>query len=249
MLYAHLIDAIWLLQPVLQSAALAAIWRRYALKRHLTFSLYLLLEILQFCVLFPLRTGSYRVYFAAYWTGNAVLALATVIVLAAVYRDTLARISAVKENGRRYFRLFVAGALVVALGSSVIAHPTEKWWVLGAILGLEQAIRVFQLLLLMTLIGGAVLFGMSLRTLTFGIALGFGLYAGIGLVGLAIRNATSYAAAGRMYALVNTAAYTFACAIWLWFACVKEPDAATIAPGMRDELESWRESMSGMRRK
>jgi hypothetical protein len=215
----------------------------------LWFSLYLLFEVLQFCVLFPLRTGSYKTYFAAYWIGNTVSVLLTIAVLTAVYRETLARIGLVAEAGKKYLKLFVLTALCTALAGSVWAHPTEAWRVLTVVLGLEQAVRIFELLLLIAFVGGAVIFGMSLRTLAFGIALGFGAYAGIELVALAIRNATSYAEAGRMVALVNTAAYTFACAIWLCFACVKEPDAAAIAPSMRDELESWRESMSGMRRK
>src|SRR5271155_3331178 len=67
---------LWCVQPILLSAAVLILWRRKLHKQFPVFFLFLLAQVANFAVLFPLwLVGLGDVYFYLFWLGEAVNAL------------------------------------------------------------------------------------------------------------------------------------------------------------------------------
>jgi len=172
--------ALWCAQPILQAVVAAVVWRRKIHKQFPVFFAYLLAQLIFFAVTFPLygRPGVYQSYFWLYWLGEAVNAILGFKIIHEIFLDVFRPYHALKDLGTPVFKwaglVMLLVSVVVAASNSFGQDP-----VIHAVTTLERAVHIVQLGLILFLLLFSGFLGVSRRQISFGIALGFGLLAGL----------------------------------------------------------------------
>jgi len=116
---------------------------------------------------------------------------------------------------------------------------------------MEKVARFGQVGLLLCLFGLATFFRLQWKQFSFGVALGFGLYACVCLAAVAMRGHFG-PRQDFIFALINSLAYNCACVIWLAYAFQTErtPATAKFAPqGEAFKLHDWNRALGGLLRR
>jgi hypothetical protein len=233
---------LWCAQPLLQSAVAMVLWRRKLHKKFPIFFTYVLAQIAIFAATFPLRGGeNYEWFFYAYWAGAAVSALLSFKVIHEVFLDVFRPYHTLKDLGTVLFKW---AGVVMLLVSVVVAfsgaHDQEP--VVNAVTTLQRSVRMVQCGLILFLILFSRFLGVSKRQQSFGIALGFGLFASVELVLLAL-HAGGYLSVGLM-TLVNTTMYDLAIVFWFAYACARS--AVRDASTNQLQTQRWEQSLADL---
>src|SRR5882724_2615211 len=212
---------LWCAQPLLQSSVALVLWRRKLHKQFPVFFSYVLAQIGIFVLTFPLRSAdNYEWFFYAYWMGAAVSALLSFRVIHEVFLDVFRPYHTLKDLGTVLFKwtgvVMLLVSVVVAFSNSGNSDP-----LIQAITTLQRSVRMVQCGLILFLLLFSRFLGVSKRQQSFGIALGFGLFASVELILLALHSG-GYLDVLRM-ALINTAMYDLAIVIWLGYALAPNP--------------------------
>jgi hypothetical protein len=211
---------LWIAHPVLQFAvAMVMLWRGLHRKFPVFFT-YLLVQIVDFAVVFPVYIeGDYQAFFYAYWIFAAINLILGFLVIHEIFVDVFRPYHTLKDLGTVLFKwaglvmLLVAG--VVAAGTSPSVHgPLTQ-----AILTVERCVRVIQCGLVLFLIIFARYLGISWKQRSCGIALGFGSFAAVELLIVAI--SSSRTVNNAVSGLVLLITYTGSILVWLVYMGVK----------------------------
>ncbi len=212
---------LWFAQPILQSVVAVIFWRRKMRQQFPAFFLFLLAQVVNFAVLFPLwLTGSS--YYWPFWLGEAVNAVLGFKVIHEVFLDVFRPYHTLKDLGTLVFKW--AGA-VMLLVSTVVAfssfsgqpgqNPVER-----AVYALVISVRVVQLGLIIFLLLFSRYLGVSRKQIGFGISLGFGFFAGVELMLTALRM-RGFVTQGY-FNLVNMTTYNLAIFVWLGYSLSRQ---------------------------
>ncbi|HUM05606.1 MAG TPA: hypothetical protein VLT90_09100 [Terriglobales bacterium] len=225
------------------------LWRRGLRKKFPVFFTYILAQIAIFAVTFPLRsTESYEWFFYVYWAGAGVSALLGFRVIHEVFLDVFRPYDTLKDLGTVLFKwagvVMLLVSVVVAFSSSNSGEQWGPWerFLIQAVTSLQRSVRLVQCGLILFLLLFSRFLGVSKRQQSFGIALGFGLFAGVELM-LIVLNAGSYLDIGRI-ALVNSAMYDIA--ILVWFAYVLSRGAARDVAPNHLQTQRWEQSLADL---
>ncbi len=208
---------LWCAQPVLQSAVAVVLWRRKLHKLFPVFFAYVLAQIGIFALTFPLRSAdNYEWFFYSYWAGAAVSALLSFRVIHEIFLDVFRPYHMLKDLGTVLFKwtgvVMLLVSVVVAFSNSAQSDP------------LVQAVTTLQ------------------RSVGFGIALGFGLFASVELILIAL-NSGGLLDIARI-ALVNTAMYDLAIVVWLTYAITRS--AARDGSTNHLQTQRWERSLADL---
>jgi len=207
--------ALWCAQPVVQSVVAIVIWRRKLYKRIPGFLWYLLAQIGIFVVTFPAYGRNNALYFWGYWLGKVLNSLLSFIVIHDIFLDVFSPYHALKDLGTMVFKwagfVMLLVAVVVAASSSSSQDP-----LIHAALTLERCIGLVQVGLVLFLILFSGFLGVSRKQVSFGIALGFGMSAGVELMLFSMYS-------GRiihhgLLTFGTMAAYNLATLVWLAYS-------------------------------
>ena len=205
------------------SLAVVVTMLRRGLRRDFPFFFsYAAFQVASAPLLFALyQRGVYADYFYAYWTSSALGIGLGLAVLYEVFLHAFRPYVALRGLGSMIFRWAALVLLLVAVITSLSAPAGQKP-LLTAILSLERSIRMMQcgLLILMLLFSSQL--GLSWRSHLFGIAAGFGAYAGVSLALVTLR-AQLGVPGDSTYSLINSGAYTFAALTWFGYMLAPEP--------------------------
>jgi hypothetical protein len=216
---------LWCSQPILQSAVAFTLWRRKLRKKFPIFFLFLLAQIAIFIVIFPLWlagnlsgswfTGYYTVYFGLFWLGEAVNAVLGFKVIHEIFLDVFHPYHTLKDLGTLLFRW---AGIVMLLVSVVVAfaNTAEQSPLVHAITTLHRSVRIVQVGLILFLILFARFLGVSRKQISFGISLGFGLFAGVELMLMVLKSGGLVQEA--IFDTVNMLAYNVAILVWLGYS-------------------------------
>jgi hypothetical protein len=212
--------ALWIAHPVLElSLAGVMFWRRL----HRTFPVffaYLVVQVSNFLILFPIyRFQPGMPYYYAYWISAAISLAIGFKVIHEIFLDLLRPYPNLKDLGTLLFKW---AALVMLLVATVFAAASQMGTdtpLDHAVMILERCVRVIQCGLILFLLFFSRYLGVSRRQFSFGIALGFGSYACVELVGLALVSGNQIHAAKM--SLINTTAYTLSILTWGGYALLK----------------------------
>jgi hypothetical protein len=229
---------LWCSQPILQSAVALILWRRKLHKKFPTFFLFLLAQIAIFVVIFPLWlavnvssrnnahantnewfSGYYARYFGLFWLGEAVNAVLGFKVIHEVFLDVFRPYHTLKDLGTLLFRW---AGIVMLLVSVVVAFANsyEQSPLVHAITTLHRSVRIVQVGLILFLIMFARFLGVSRRQISFGISLGFGLFAGVELMLMVLKSGGLVQEA--VFDTINMMAYNAAIFVWLSYSLSHE---------------------------
>jgi hypothetical protein len=246
--------ALWIAHPVLElSLAGIMFWRRL----HRTFPAffaYIVFQVVNFLVLFPIyQWGSgpnatdraITAYFDAYWISAAISVAIGFKVIHEIFLDMLRPYPNLKDLGTLLFKWAALVMLLVAMVVAVASQPSQQGAdepLVQAVIIMQRCVRFIQCGLILFLLFFSRHMGVSRRQLSFGIALGFGSFACVELVGLAL-------VSGRLIHhptvnVITTPAYTLVILIWIGYALLKATSRATSAMLMS---QRWDQGLSELR--
>jgi hypothetical protein len=212
----HIIEFLWYTQTVLQAAVGTVLWRRKLHKQFPVFFVYLVAQIVMFAASFPFHRHQI-LFFWMYWIGAALNAVLGFKVIHEIFLDVFRPYHTLKDLGTVIFKW--AGA-VLLLASVVVAFSTssERDPLVQAVTSLDRSVRLVQVGLILFLLLFARFLGVSRRQMSFGISLGFGLFAGIELLLLALDSGAFLPK--WIFDPANMASYNLSILIWLGYSLV-----------------------------
>jgi|SRR5580658_1307965 hypothetical protein len=211
---------LWCAQPILQSAVVAILWRRNLHKQFPVFFVFLLAQVANFVIILPLHlAGAHKMYFVFFWLGDAVNAVLGFKVIHEIFIDVFRPYHTLKDLGTLLFRW---AGVVMLLVSVVVAfsNSSDQTPLLHALTTLERSVRVVQLGLILFLLLFSRFLGVSWRQVSFGISLGFGLFAGVELLLLALNSGGIVGQ--RLLNLIDMVTYVCSILIWLGYSLSRQ---------------------------
>jgi len=207
---------LWCAQPILQSVVAVILWRRKLQQRFPMFFLFLLAQVANFAVIFPFWiSGNYRLYFGLFWLGAAVNAVLGFKVIHEIFLDVFHPYHTLKDLGTLLFKwagvVMLLVSVVVAFSNSFDRSP-----LVHAVTTLQRSVRIVQLGLILFLLLFSRFLGVSRKQVSFGISLGFGLFAGVELMLMAM-NSGGFVKQG-VFNLINMVTYILAVFVWLGYS-------------------------------
>jgi len=203
---------LWCAQPILQSVVAVALWRRKFHKRFPIFFAFLLVQIANFAIAFPLYNSKPDWYFWFFWTGEALNAVLGFKVIHEIFLDVFRPYHALQDLGTPVFKW--AGAVMLLVSIVVAAsNAFSEFPLIQAVTTMQRSVRTVQFGLILFLVIFARFLGVSRRQLSFGIALGFGSSAGIELMLLALYSG-KFIRRGHLN-LFNLICYDLAVVVWI----------------------------------
>jgi hypothetical protein len=233
---------LWCAQPILQSVVAVILWRRKLHKQFPVFFLFLLAQVANFAVIFPLwRTGNYGLYFWPFWLGEAVNAVLGFKVIHEIFLDVFRPYHTLKDLGTLLFKwagvVMLLVSVVVAFSNSFDQSP-----LVHAITTLQRSVRIVQLGLILFMLLFASFLGVSRKQVSFGISLGFGLFAGVELMLMAL-NSGGFLRMANLN-LINMVTYVLAILVWLGYSLSRK--AVRVGAVNHLQTQRWEQGLADL---
>jgi hypothetical protein len=223
--------ALWIAHPVLELFLVGIMfWRRL----HRTFPVffgYNVFQIVDFLILFPIyRSGIASAYFYAYWISAAVSLAIGFKVIHEIFLDVLRPYPNLKDLGTLLLKWAALVMFLVAMVVTAASQRGNDTTAVGqAVIIVQRFVRIIQCGLILFLLFFSRHLGISKRQLSFGIALGFGSFATVELLILALVSGGQIHLPRLTLSLINTAAYGVSILSWIGYASLKTPSPVASA--------------------
>ncbi|MFZ0797858.1 MAG: hypothetical protein WCA13_16260 [Terriglobales bacterium] len=233
---------LWCAQPILESVLAVILWRRKLHKQFPVFFLFLIVQVSNFAVIFPAwLTGNYRLYFALFWLGAAVNAVLGFKVIHEIFLDVFRPYHTLKDLGTLLFKwagvVMLLVSVVVAFSNSYDSSP-----LVHAVTTLQRSVRIVQLGLILFLLLFSRFLGVSWKQVSFGISLGFGLFAGVELMLMAL-NSGGFVKQD-LFNLINMVTFLVGILVWLGYSLLRNP--VRVAAVNRLQTERWEQGLADL---
>ena len=240
--HSHIILYLWCSAPILQSVVAAVLWRRKLHKQFPVFFVFLIAQVVNFAILFPLSfVGNYKLYFNVFWLGEAVNAVLGFKVIHEVFLDVFRPYHTLKDLGTLLFKwagvVMLLVSVVVAFSNSFDQSP-----LVHAVTTLQRSVRLVQIGLILFLVLFSGFLGVSRKQISFGVSLGFGLFGGVELVLMAL-NSGGFVKQGN-FNLLNMLTYNLAVFVWLGYSFSRQ----AVRGGAVNPLQTqrWEQSLADL---
>ena len=225
---------LWAAQPVLQLGLVGLIWKRKLQRRFPVFFAYLLVQIVNFGVLFPLYSAGSRAYTYAYWVSTTVSLVLGFRIIYEIFCDVLKPYHALRDFGAALFHWASIVVVLIAYVTAMTNPGTGSRFMTIVLLSLEQSVRIMQCALALFLIMFSTYLRISRRHPGFAIALGFGVFAGTKFAVLGLRAMGTMGTDG--ISVIVAIAYCVSVLLWLAFLYHSEDAKPVIDP----QPQTWR---------
>jgi hypothetical protein len=231
---------LWVAHPVLQAVIAVAMFRNGRYRQFRYFFAYILAEILSFTVTFATYRYNPNAFFYLSWLSTAIGVTLGFQVIHEAFLDVFRPFHTLKDLGTVLFKWAGLVMLLVAVVVSISTNSTDTPPWIQAILTAQRCVRIIQVGMVLFLLFFARYLGVSRRQYSFGVALGFGLYAMLELslvaswVGDHMNNLSVN--------LVNMAVYNCSLLIWLGYTLAKAP--VREAPSTLLRTQRWEQSLT-----
>jgi len=214
--------ALWIAHPVLELLLVGVMfWRRL----HRTFPVffgYNVFQVANFLILFPIyRSGNAGAYFYAYWISAVISLTIGFKVIHEIFLDVLRPYPNLKDLGTLMLKWAALVMLLVAMVVTAASQPGNDTPLGQAVMIVQRFVRIIQCGLILFLLFFSRHLGVSKRQLSFGIALGFGSFASVELLILALVSGGQIHLRGLTLSAINTAAYSLSILTWIAYASLK----------------------------
>jgi len=233
---------LWCAQPILQSVVAVILWHRKMHKQFPVFFLFLLVQVANFAVIFPLWfVGDFKMYFVFFWLGEAANAVLGFKVIHEIFLDVFRPYHTLKDLGTLLFKwagvVMLLVSVVVAFSNSFDQSP-----LVHAVTTLQRSVRIVQLGLILFLLLFSRFLGVSRKQVSFGISLGFGLFAGVELMLMAL-NSGGFVMQGNLN-LVNMATLILAILVWCGYSLSRK--AVRVAAVNHLQTQRWEQGLADL---
>jgi len=233
---------LWCAQPILQSVVAVILWHRKMHKQFPVFFLFLLVQVANFAVIFPLwLVGDSKMYFVFFWLGEAANAVLGVKVIHEIFLDVFRPYHTLKDLGTLLFKwagvVMLLVSVVVAFSNSFDQSP-----LVHAVTTLQRSVRIVQFGLILFLLLFSRFLGVSRKQVSFGISLGFGLFAGVELMLMAL-NSGGFVRQGNLN-LVNMVTLILAILVWCGYSLSRK--AVRVAAVNHLQTQRWEQGLADL---
>jgi hypothetical protein len=232
--------ALWVIQPVFQAMIAVVVFRRKLHREFPVFLTYALVQIAFFVVQYPVyRWCSSSAYFYTFWVGAAINVVLAFKIIHEIFLDIFRPYHALRDLGTALFKW---AALIMVLVSVVVISlsPGVDDPLSGTIEVIQRCIRVVQCGLVLFLLAFCKNLGVSWKRQSFGIALGFGLFAGVELLTTALHSGLHIR--GTTMNLLDMVAYNFGMVLWMLYSVLnRRADAVPVLVPLR-----WDEALTSI---
>ncbi len=233
---------LWCAQPMLQSVVAVILWRRKLHKQFPVFFLFLLAQVAIFAAIFPLwLAGNHKMYFGLFWLGEAVNAVLGFKVIHEIFLDVFRPYHTLKDLGTLLFKwagvVMLLVSVVVAFSNSFDQSPLVQ-----AVTTLQRSVRIVQFGLILFLLLFSRFLGVSRKQGSFGISLGFGLFAGVELMLMALNSGGLVKQV--IFNLINMVTYVLAIFIWLGYSLSRK--AVRVAAVNHLQTQRWEQGLADL---
>jgi hypothetical protein len=242
--HGHTVLYLWCAQPILQSVVAVILWRRKLHKQFPVFFLFLLAQVANFALTFPLwLVGDFKTYFVFFWLGEAVNAVLGFKVIHEIFLDVFRPYHTLKDLGTLLFKwagvVMLLVSVVVAFSNSFDQNP-----LVHALTTLQRSVRIVQLGLILFLLLFSSFLGVSRKQVSFGISLGFGLFAGVELMLYAL-NSGGFVKLNHLN-LINMSTYNLAIFVWLGYSLSRK--TVRVAAANHLQTQRWEQGLADLQR-
>jgi hypothetical protein len=233
---------LWCAQPILQSVVALILWHRKMHKQFPVFFLFLLVQVANFAVIFPLwLVGDSKMYFVFFWLGEAANAVLGFKVIHEIFLDAFRPYHTLKDLGTLLFKwagvVMLLVSVVVAFSNSFDQSP-----LVHAVTTLQRSVRIVQFGLILFLLLFSRFLGVSRKQVSFGISLGFGLFAGVELMLMAL-NSGGFVRQGNLN-LVNMVTLIVAILVWCGYSLSRK--AVRVAAVNHLQTQRWEQGLADL---
>jgi hypothetical protein len=213
--------ALWFAHPVLEAGIAILMLRRGQHRAFKYFFAYIVTQILTFAVSLWTYRYSDSVYFQISSFSTAISVALGFMVIHEAFLDIFRPFHTLRDLGTVLFKwaglvmLLVAGVVSVSNNSSDFAPWAQ------AVLTAQRCVRIIQVGMVLFLLFFARYLGVSRRQHSFGIALGFGMFAVVELLLVASWNGYHFGDVAMSF--INMAAYNGTLLTWLFYTVAKSP--------------------------
>ena len=233
---------LWCAQPILQTVVAIILWRRKLHKQFPVFFTFLIAQDVNFAVIFPLwLAGNHTMYFWLFWLGEAVNAVLGFKVIHEIFIDVFRPYHTLKDLGTLLFKwagvVMLMVSVVVAFSNSFDQYP-----LVHAVTTLQRSVRVVQLGLILFMLLFSRFLGVSRKQVSFGISLGFGLFAGVELMLMAL-NSGGFVKQNNLN-LINMVTLILAILVWIGYA--RSRKAVQVAAVNHLQTQRWEQGLADL---
>ncbi|HWH57738.1 MAG TPA: hypothetical protein VN682_08915 [Terriglobales bacterium] len=214
----RLLMALWISQTIIQIAIAAILYRRKLNKEFPAFFTYIVAQVVIFCVQLPVfEFGGATLYFDAYWVGAALNIFLAFRIIHEIFLDVFKPYHALKDLGAALFK-WAAIIMVLLSVALIMVSPSWEDPVRTSILIVQRCVRVVQCGLVIFLLAFSSTLAVSWRRLSFGIALGFGIFSASELLTTALFSGGRIRTPTVQLAAMTT--YIVGMLVWLFYGLV-----------------------------
>jgi hypothetical protein len=212
---------LWFAHPVLQTSVVWVMLQRKRQQKFPVFFAYVVAQIVVFSVVFLASSkGTYREFFYSYWITAALSLALGFCVIYEIFLDVFRPYHTLKDLGTVLFKWASLVMLLVA-GVVAAASPTsDEGPLVQSVLTVQRCVRVIQCGLVLFLLLFSRYLGVSRKQQSFGISMGFGLFAAVELFVGALLAAGHVN--GFVLPIANMMAYNFSILVWLGYMWSKD---------------------------
>ncbi len=202
---------------------------------------YLLCQVATFCILFPIHNWcGYTTYFYAYWITSGISLVFGFKVIYEIFLDVFRPYHSLKDLGAVMFNWAGLVMLLACLVVAAASRTPERGILVEAIFITQRGVRVIQCGMVLFLLVFSKYLGVSRKDKSFGIALGFGLYAATELAGFALYSSGRFGI--PRLASINMVSYSIATLIWMGYSLIKSPERVISANLLMPQR--WEQSLA-----
>jgi hypothetical protein len=224
--------ALWILQPVLQAAIVVIAYRRHLQREFPVFMVYALVQIALFAVQYPVyKWCNSGTYFYVFWVGAGINVVLAFKIIHEIFLDIFRPYHALRDLGTALFKW---AALIMVLVSVVVISVTPGLDdpLSETIEVIQRCVRVVQCGMVLFLLAFCKNLGVSWRRQSFGIALGFGLFAGVELLTTALHAGLHIR--GTTMNMIDMVAYNVGMVLWMLYSILnRRGDAVPVLVPLR----------------
>jgi hypothetical protein len=233
--------ALWIAPAVLMAWIAAVMWHRHLQREFPAFFCYAIFTALRTPILFYVFHHSPLAYSLLYWVAEAASAVLGFAAIHEVFHHLFQAREATRRLGLVLFRWTAGLFVLLAVVAAALAYQSDADWLAEAVLSLTQGARLVQCGLLLFLFAFSYFSGLAWRSHVLGIALGFGLFASVQLVSVAMQ-ARLGMANYETWRWVGMGSYC--CAVLVWAAYLLPHKREVVAPALAaTEVKSWNQAL------
>lgn len=217
----------WVLGPLLESILLVIMVREKLRAAFPRFFAYIVFQIANTTVLFVIYHWAPSNYFDAYWAGNALSVILSAAVIDEVWRRLFEQYENIRGLGSILFRWACIVMVLIAILSAINTQQSNSDRVVAAVLGFDRGVRIMQCGLFFLVVFLCRYLQHFSRQRIFGIALGFGSFATIELIGVSI---LALGGGGHLatVSLIQSIAYNATLLLWIVYLAKTVPETSLV---------------------